>query len=232
MGGYDAARFDEYLAQEQQTLAVLRRVLLPDSCCVDVGAHRGDILQHMVTVAPQGRHFAFEALPHLASALQARFPKVRVCAAAVSDTTGTAEFHYVRNDPGYSGLRPRVYDRPDPQITIISVEVVTLDAAIPADRTVALLKVDIEGGEYQALQGAMDTIRRGQPVILFEAGRKSTGQYGVTAAAVYALITETLWYDLSTMGRWLGGAPPLTLAEFQSDWDHGRNYNFLASPAK
>ena len=230
MPGYDAAGFDRYRTENRQIIEVLRRVLQPDSCCVDVGSHRGDVLRQMVALAPDGTHTAFEALPHLANALQARFPQVRVCAAAVGDTNGTADFCFVRNDPGYSGLRPRLYDRPDPQIAIIPVEVVTLDASIPANQHIALLKIDIEGGEYHALQGAIETIRRGQPIILFEAGRKSTGQYGVSAEAMYTLLTETLGYDLTTKERWLLGATPLTLAEFQSDWDSDGNDNFLAAP--
>ncbi|MBX9622401.1 MAG: FkbM family methyltransferase [Gemmataceae bacterium] len=218
-------------AYDRQTVEVMRRVLRPDSTCVDVGAHVGDILRHMIAVAPDGAHHAFEALPHLAAGLRERFPGVRVHGAAVADRGGEAEFQYVENAPAYSGLRRRVYDRPDPRITTIRVAVVTLDEAVPPDPPVAFLKLDIEGGEYHALRGAVETVRRGRPVIVFEAGRKSTGQYGVTPDDLYGFVTRGLGYDLSTMARWLGRAAAYTADEFRHNWEHGPDYYFIATPA-
>src|SRR4249920_3812196 len=80
---------------DRQTVDVMRRVMRHDSSGVDMGAHRGDILQHMVAIAPAGAHHAFEALPHLAAGLRERFPGVRVHQVAVSDSHGEAEFQYV-----------------------------------------------------------------------------------------------------------------------------------------
>ena len=53
------------------------------------------------------------------------------------------------------------------------------------------------------MKGAIETIKRCQPVIVFEAGKKSTGEYGVTPTQIHQLITDTLGYELSTMPRWL-----------------------------
>ena len=116
--------------------------------------------------------------------------------AAVADRNGQAEFLHVENAPAYSGLRRRIYDRPDPQIAIIRVMVVALDDVIPADQPLAFMKIDIEGGEYHALLGAANTIRRCRPVIVLEAGSKSTGQYGVTPAELFALVSQSFGYDL------------------------------------
>jgi hypothetical protein len=52
----------------------------------------------------------------------------------------------VENDPSYSGLRRRIYDREDPNIIPIRVRVSTLDEMIPAWQTVSFIKIDIEGG--------------------------------------------------------------------------------------
>jgi FkbM family methyltransferase len=185
----------------------------------------------MVRLAPAGSHHAFEALPQLAVKLRTRFPAVNVHQQAVGDTNGEAEFQYVENDPAYSGLRRRIYDRPDPQITNIRVSVVTLDNAIPVDQVIAFMKIDIEGGEYHALKGAINTVRRGKPVIVFEAGSRSTGQYGVTPADMYNLITQEFGYELSTMSRWLDRVAAFTLAEFCHNSENGPDYYFIASPA-
>jgi FkbM family methyltransferase len=213
---------------DQQTIEVMRRVLRPESSCIDVGAHRGKILQEIVRISPLGNHFAFEPLPHFAAILRARFPDVRVYEAAVSDHTGTATFVHVENAPGYSGLRQRIYDRPDPVLKSIRVNVVRLDDVIPCEQSLAFIKLDIEGGEFDALRGATRTIRRCQPVVVFEAGAKSTVQYGIGPEDVYRLISEQLGYSLSTLARWLAGQSPYSHAEFCHNWHSGPDFFFIA----
>ncbi len=181
-------------------------------------------------MAPHGSHHAFEALPHLAKSLCEEFPGVQIHSAAVSDRIGRAEFQFVRNDPAYSGLRRRIYDRPDPDVTSIVVATTTLDASIPPDQDITFIKIDIEGGEYHALKGAESTIRRTRPVIVFEAGAASTGQYGVTAGDLYELICTIFHYDLSTMKRWLNRLPSYTQLEFEHTWTNGLDYYFIATP--
>jgi FkbM family methyltransferase len=219
---------DQY---DQQTFEVMRRVLRSDSCCIDVGAHTGSILEEMIRLAPGGAHFAFEPIPPLAAKLCSDFPTVRVVEAAVSDRSGTADFVYVENDPGYSGLRQRMYDRPDPVLKSITVNVVQLDDAIPKDQPVALIKLDIEGGEIHALRGALQLVLRCRPVIVFEGSSRSTGQYGVTPKEIFSLIDEQFGYRLSTMQRWLSNKPPYVEAEFCHNWDNGPDFYFIAYPA-
>jgi FkbM family methyltransferase len=216
---------------DRQTVEVMFQVLRRNLNGVDVGAHAGDILQRMVNIAPRGRHYAFEPLPHLAQELSKRFPQVIVHQAAVGDRSGESEFLFVENDPAYSGLRRRIYSRPDPKISPIRVRVVTLDEVIPPNESIAFIKLDIEGGEFHAIQGAIETIRRSKPVIVFESGSHSIGQYGVKPEDVYRFMAETLGYELSTMERWLKRKPPYTREEYENDWNHGPEYYFIATPA-
>src|SRR5277367_4520102 len=83
--GIPADRNAEY---DRQTVEVMFRVLHRESSCIDVGANWGAILQHMISIAPRGKHYAFEPLPHLSQTLTARFPQVIVHQAAVSDVSG------------------------------------------------------------------------------------------------------------------------------------------------
>jgi FkbM family methyltransferase len=217
---------------DHETIETMTRILESDSCCIDIGAHRGSILKEMVQIAPRGRHYAFEPLPSLAEHLRRRFPGVRVYEAAVSDYTGTAEFIHVENAPAYSGLRQRIYDRFDPVLKPITVDVVRLDEVISDGERVAFIKLDIEGGEFDALRGAASTIGRCRPVIVFEASVKSTGQYGATPEQVYRFITEQLGYHLSTMQRWLARQSPQSLTEFSRNWYDGPDFYFIAYPAE
>jgi FkbM family methyltransferase len=184
----------------------------------------------MVKLAPHGNHHAFEALPYLADELRTRFPGVYVHQVAVSDRSGPSDFQHVENAPTYSGLRRRVYDRQDAKVRTIQVSTTTLDEAIPSNQPIAFVKIDIEGGEYHALKGAAGLVRRWRPLVVFEAGSKSTGQYGVTPDDLYTLIVTDLGYELSTMRRWLTGAPGYTLEEFRHNWHHGPDFYFIAWP--
>ena len=221
---------DRNASYDRQTIEVMFKVLRQKSNCIDVGAHCGDILQHMISISPRGRHFAFEPLPHVSQKLLEKFPRVVVHQAAVSDSSGESEFQFVENDPGYSGLRLRLYDRPDPKITTIRVRMVTLDETIPSTDKIAFIKIDVEGGELDVMKGAIETIRRGKPVIVFEASSRSTGQYGVKPDDLYSFVTETLSYELSTMQRWLNRRGAYTREEFHKNWNQGPEYYFIGVP--
>jgi FkbM family methyltransferase len=186
----------------------------------------------MVDIAPGGRHYAFEPLPHLSRELSEKFPQTVVHQAAVADRSGESEFLFVENDPAYSGLQRRIYYRQDIEIKKLRVRVVTLDKVIPRDEKIDFIKVDVEGGEFHAIRGAIETIRRGNSVVVFEGGSHSTGQYGVTPDDVYLLVTDALGYELSTMERWLKRRRGYARGEFSKDWYDGPDYYFMAAPTR
>ena len=212
----------------RQTRQVMTRVLRADSNCIDGGAHVGAVLDLMCELAPAGRHHAIEPLPHLNAGLERKFPRVTVHGCALGDVAGRASFKHVVNAPAYSGLRERAYTVRDPRIVDIEVTVARLDELIPADEPIAFIKLDLEGGEYHALVGGAATIRRCRPVIVFEAGGRSTRHYGVTGDMIFQLVTEQLELRLSTMKRWLRGQPGFDRAEFLKAYE--TEFMFIAYP--
>jgi FkbM family methyltransferase len=215
---------------DRQTKMVLRRVLSANSSCLDIGANVGDILQLMTRFAPKGRHHAFEAIPGLAQNLARRFPMAKVHAVAVSDRVGTSTFCLVANAPAWSGLLRRNYDIQNPDVQEIEVPLARIDDLVPADERFRLVKIDIEGGEFHALRGARETIRRSRPYLVMEAGRDSTGRYGVSASDMYELVVGDLGLDLTTMFRWLTAAPLYSRSEFLDNWEHGPDFYFMGVP--
>lgn len=223
---YEARKLAEKNAQyDRQLSQVLARVLRANSNCIDVGAHKGTLLFQMMKQAPHGRHYAIEPLPHLAEHLRWFFKRAKVIEAACADVNGRADFLYVRNQPGYSGLRRRIYERPHPLIETIQVDVVRLDDVI--EDKIDLIKLDIEGGEYHALRGAIGILTRDHPYILFEGGPKSTGQYGISAQDMWHFL-HSLEYEVSTMERWLSGKPGESLSEFSARWTTHGDFFFMA----
>lgn len=220
-----------------QTLQVMRRVLRQQSNCIDVGCHHGQILANMLRYAPRGRHLAFEPLPALYQGLRHRFAAQRNVAlhdCALSDTEGTACFQHVVSNPAYSGLRRRRYDRQDEQVVEITVPVRRLDDLVAADLHIHFLKIDVEGGELQVLRGALRTLARCQPVIVFEHGLGAADWYGSTPEAMHALLTGPCGLDIYLMGEWLQTPArplnPLSADAFCSHFHSASHYYFMAAP--
>ena len=49
--------------ENELTFAVIRRYLQHDSVCIDVGCHKGNILDVMIDQCPSGSFYAFEPIP-------------------------------------------------------------------------------------------------------------------------------------------------------------------------
>jgi FkbM family methyltransferase len=214
---------------DREAEAVLARVLTPAASCIDVGAHTGGILALMRRYAPEGEHWAFEPLPALARQLRQDFPEVHVHELALAATAGPAEFCHVVNAPGYSGLRERRYDRPDPEIVRIQVQTDRLDAIVPDTAQIALIKIDVEGGELGVLTGGEALLRRCRPVVIFEHGRGAAEYYDTRPEPVYDLLTDC-GLAVTTMARWLGGEVSLARPTFVAQFEAADNFFFMAAP--
>ena len=149
---------------------LLAGTLAPDSNCVDVGCNRGVILREMVRCAPRGSHVAFEPIPDLYQNLITRFPQVDIRQAALSSESGERTFAHLPERPGYSHLVPDADVVAEPSAELITVRVEPLDQALPDGYTPTLVKIDVEGAELEVLRGAVETLNRSQPIVIFEHG--------------------------------------------------------------
>jgi len=219
-----------------QTLLVMQRVLRPSSNCIDVGCHLGQFLASILRLAPQGRHFAFEPLPEMCQALRSRHrnrPNVAFYDCALSDEAGTASFQHVLSNPAYSGLRRRRYDRPDEQVVQVQVPVSRLDDVLAPEIRIDFIKIDVEGAELQVLRGAVRTLVRWRPLIVFEHGLGAADHYGTTPDAVFSLLVGECGLMMFLMADWLRypRGRPLDRVEFRAHFDTARNYYFMAVQA-
>ena len=206
-------------------VALMERVLEPDSDCLDVGAPAGSVLAEMVRLAPRGRHVAWEPLPDFAEDLRRRFPDVEVRQAALSDAPGEREFAHVLADPGWSGF----VARPAPggeAVETLTVRVERLDDALPEGVRPAFVKIDVEGAEEQMLRGAVGTLREHRPVIAFEHGLGSADHYGTTPEALHRLLAGELGYEI----KGLDGDGPYDEPRFREIFATKQRVNFAAWP--
>ncbi|RYZ21412.1 MAG: FkbM family methyltransferase [Chitinophagaceae bacterium] len=216
---------------DRQTEAIIRRVCRTASNCVDVGTHRGEILDIMRKAAPQGTHFGFEPLPHFYGKLQEKYAGTRgieVFPYALAEAPGEASFNHVKTNPAYSGLQKRRYDRPHEEDETITVEMRTLDAVVGSKNVpVALIKIDVEGGEMGVLRGARALLERDHPVVIFEAGIGGSDVYGTTPEMLYDYLSG-FGYRVSLMGRYLKEQAPFSRQEFVANFNAGTDFYFIA----
>jgi FkbM family methyltransferase len=149
---------------------LLRHFLQPGMTFVDVGANIGYFaMLGAAAVGPSGRVYAIEASSEncrllLASAGTNGFEHVEVLPVAASDRAGWAYFsaHVGSNGGLVSDAPDTILDRPG-QV----VPCATLDSLL-GDQRVDVLKLDVEGAEGLALDGAAGLIERHRPVVTSE----------------------------------------------------------------
>lgn len=215
---------------DRQTLKIMRKALKKNSNCVDVGCHKGEILEIILKYAPEGVHYAFEPIPFFYEKLDSNFAsdKVHISSVALSDNKGTTTFNYIKNAPAFSGLKQRQYDVKKPDIEIINVQTDLMDYVIPPDHKVDFIKIDVEGAEYFVLQGAKETIKRSKPTIIFEFGKGASDYYNINPEKIYSLLTDECNLKISTLKGWLAGSPSLNLETLKEYYESGKEWYYIA----
>ena len=214
------------------TKKIIKSELKENSNCIDVGCHKGEIMDLFIKAAPQGKHFGFEPIPNLYKALQHKYasnPNCKVFNLALSDTKGNSTFNYVVSNPSYSGLVKRAYDKKNEKDKQINVKVDLLDEIIDKHIKIDMIKIDVEGGEYQVLKGARKTIQQNKPLVIFEHGLGASEYYGATPDQVYLLFEET-GLSISLLEDFVKKKKPLDIAQFNKQFYDKLNYYFIAHP--
>ncbi len=217
------------LEYDRLTKLIMRRVINNNSNCIDVGCHKGEILDIILKYSPEGKHYAFEPIPYLFIQLEKKYKnKALVYPYALSDKTGNSSFQFVKNAPAYSGIKKRKYDIARPNIEEIKVELRTLDEIIPADTKIDFIKIDVEGGEFGVIKGAKKLLKNSQPNVVFECGLGASEYYGTNPIELYNFITKEAGLKISTLKSFIKNSKPLTSNEFDDYFKKNKEYYFVA----
>ena len=155
-------------------------VIDPDSICLDLGANVGTMTLAMAMLAPQGHVYAFEASPETAAALQQTvkancLTNVSAFNTVLGHSDEEVKFFdipEVRSSGFYVTMdSPREISsqRPETSQMILSrtksVDSLVAELNIPK---VDFIKIDVEGAELDVLEGAKDTLKRFNPIVVME----------------------------------------------------------------
>jgi len=160
---------------EPQLAVAIARFVRASSVAYDLGANVGYAALLLArAVGPAGRVVAFEPLPsnlerlRRAISLNGLDPQIDVVPAAVGERSGVGSF-LVHASGGMGRLEDGA-GRTDGFVSNITVDVVGLDDFVfrRANASPSLVKIDLEGGEGQALRGMTRLLNEGRPVLLVE----------------------------------------------------------------
>lgn len=158
---------------ERPLLRYIERELRPGDAVIEGGGHVGYIALHAaVAVAPTGLVVAVEPDPANLVRLRANLDRnalpVVIEAAALSREIGTARFtrDLTHGETGWGSLLTDPGERSE----VIEVPTTTIDALADGigDRRLRMIKLDVQGAEYDALLGATETLTTRRPVIVVE----------------------------------------------------------------
>ena len=131
----------------------------------DVGAHVGFYtLLASSLIGKEGQVVAFEPYPRNLEFLHRhvqmnRCSNVKIVPVALADRTGTSSF---QKNPDYVNSTGRLASDGSIMVSVDSIDnMIARKELLPPD----VIKMDIEGGEYLALRGAIETLEKNHPLI-------------------------------------------------------------------
>lgn len=141
---------------------------------IDAGANVGQFARAAAETWPEARIFSYEALPEVAAAfadnLHDLASRVHIEQVALGSQEGVISFHRTPYSLQSSALKPLHLASEPVEVAMRCLDEALQDLPIHSP---ALLKLDLQGYELEALQGAEDLLRRVDYVLLETAFRPS-----------------------------------------------------------
>lgn len=217
------------LEYDRLTKKIIKCVVHKNSNCIDVGCHKGEILDEIISSAPSANHFAFEPIPVFFENLKTKYKNyknITFFPFALAEKNGTATFNYVKNAPAYSGLNKREYAHKQPDIQEINVEIKRLDDLIDEKLKVDFIKIDVEGAELGVLMGAKRIIENNKPIIIFESGIGASDYYGTSPENMFDFFEKEVNMKVSLLKGFLENKS-LNRQEFIDVYNRREEYSFV-----
>ena len=212
---------------DKQTKRIMQIVLEDESTFIDVGSHKGEVLELALKISKKGKHFAFEPIPYLFHKLNDKYgSKCEVLNYGLSDQKRQSSFQHVTTNPAYSGIKRRTYPKEE-QVETIQIQLDTLDNQLKKHDRVDMIKIDVEGAELEVLRGAKKIIEKFHPIIVFEHGLGASDHYNTSPEDILTFFDDHQ-YQLFTLKGFIADEPALFRKEFIDFYLTNKEYYFLA----
>jgi FkbM family methyltransferase len=226
----------------ENELLLIQYFLDSDSTFIDVGANLGQYIFKAEGIIPRSNIFAFEPHPALNKRLSKLFSGIRLSQDALSDTEGNTQFKipYFNNREIHTRgtLKTEHIEIDETNSVLIDVHISTLNKFSETSKIekISLVKIDVEGAEFDVIKGANEMVEKFHPVFIIEIEQRhhktsildfimnleKTGQY---TCCYFDTIDQQLKTDIKDK----------KIEDIQSLDNHGKNRlfinNFIFIPA-
>lgn len=158
---------------EPETTSLFKKIVKPGMAVIDIGAHIGYYTRIAADLAGTGGIiYAFEADPENFVLLQkntSRLKNVRPYQLAITDKTGWVDFYHYDEKSGVGSTLPNVpLNFKKRKISVKAADLDSFFTQLGVSK-IDLIKMDIEGGEYAAMQGMKKILSQNQsPALIAE----------------------------------------------------------------
>jgi FkbM family methyltransferase len=201
---------------EDSTALTIETLLNRGDVCIDLGAHIGFFTLLMAQcVGSEGAVWAFEPSPQVRTRLLRnlalnRVNNVTVREEAVAEVEGKRIFCRGPDDHSSLGsLRSLKLSKGS-----FEVRTCRLSSCLPGSLWPRLIKMDIEGAEYLALQGMSELLRDQHPDIILEISNHFLTEMGSSSVEIYSFMRQfgyhmyrIDWDGLIAYQRWDSSLP-------------------------
>lgn len=183
---------------ERQVSLLLSRICSETSVFLDIGANIGYFTLTAAKKCKSGQVFAFEPVSLLFKKLKNNILKnnlhnVQAIQHAVGEVQGSIKMYLSAEDNmGMSSRHaPENFSGVTEDVEMISIDEWAME--IKADY-VDIVKIDIEGGEFLALQGMRQTLINCRPFLIIEISEETMAPFGFASKIIFEFL-GTLGYE-------------------------------------
>ncbi|TGD57201.1 FkbM family methyltransferase [Flavobacterium humi] len=150
-------------------LLYLNQVLKDDSVFIDIGTNKGIYLYQAEKIITRGAIIGFEPNKKLVAFVSKLFKTAKVYPFAVSSKSGVSVLNIPKKGNGLQDTRASLESLGD-EVEKIEIETVRLDdwAAKQGITKIDLIKIDVEGHEFDSIKGCEVILKTIRPVFIIE----------------------------------------------------------------
>lgn len=155
--------------RDVEVINIMKQNLHEGSIFLDIGANIGyETMWGAHLVGQSGRVYSFEPLPHLIKQINEslelnNFSNVSIIKKASGEKEGTATLFIHKEDAGLTSIKNSLGATDE-----LNIEITTVDKELSQVNRLDVIKLDVEGYEYEALRGGENIICKFLPIIIFE----------------------------------------------------------------
>lgn len=198
--------FGTYI-NEETSIRIWKHYVRESKVIIDVGANFGFYSLLSAGINPNAKIYAFEPSPYILKSFTRNielnlFRNIHLQSLGVGDKDG--KFKLFVSDDDNTGMSSLV-DRGEYSRYTVDVSVVTLDGFTRSNSidTVDLVKIDVEGNEFNVLIGMNEILKVYKPAIFIELLNDTLKNFGHDIQVIFDYLTELgyLCYEFDKYGN-------------------------------